>query len=81
MSCVRFKQLSDLPTDLIGKAIARTAVADFLERYEASRRNSPWRLRRVRMKSPLPGSPSFRRSTGILAAPLRLLVLLELLSG
>ena len=38
-SCVRFKKLEDLPVDLIGKAIGRTTVADFIERYEASRRN------------------------------------------
>ena len=37
-SCLRFKKLEDLPTDLIGKAIARTTVADFIEVYEASRR-------------------------------------------
>ncbi len=38
-SCVRFKNLEDLPLDLIGQAIARTTVAQFVERYEASRRN------------------------------------------
>ena len=37
-SCVRFKSLNNLPLDLIGKAIARTTVADFIERYETSRR-------------------------------------------
>ena len=37
-SCVRFKKLDNLPLDLIGKVIARTTVADFIERYEASRR-------------------------------------------
>ena len=37
-SCVRFKKLEDLPIDLIGKAIARTTVANFIERYEASKR-------------------------------------------
>ena len=36
-SCVRFKKLDDLPTDLIGEAIARTTVADFIRGYEASR--------------------------------------------
>ena len=38
-SCVRFKSLSDLPLSLIGEAIARTSVAQFIELYEASRRN------------------------------------------
>ena len=37
-SCVRFKKLEDLPTELIGEAVARTTVADFIELYEASRR-------------------------------------------
>ena len=37
-SCVRFKRLDDLPLDLIGEAIARTPVACFIQRYEASRR-------------------------------------------
>lgn len=37
-SCVRFKKLDDLPVDLIGQAIARTTVAQYIERYEASRK-------------------------------------------
>jgi hypothetical protein len=36
-SCVRFKQLDDLPLDLIGETIAGTSVDDFIARYEASR--------------------------------------------
>jgi len=36
-SCVRFKKLDDLPVDLIGQAIARTSMAEHIERYEASR--------------------------------------------
>ena len=43
-SCVRFKRLEDLPLDLIGEAIARTPPSEFIERYEASRRN----LKRVK---------------------------------
>ena len=37
-SCVRFKKLEDLPMDVIGRAIARTPVAEFIEIYEAARR-------------------------------------------
>ena len=37
-SCVRFKRLEDIPIDLVGEAIARTTVDEFIERYEASRR-------------------------------------------
>jgi hypothetical protein len=38
MSCVRFKRLDDLPLDLVGEAIARTSMEDFIARYERSRR-------------------------------------------
>ena len=37
-SCVRFRKLDDLPMDLIGQAIAATPMAEFIRRYEASRR-------------------------------------------
>jgi hypothetical protein len=37
-SCVRFKSLDDLPLDLIGKAIARVDLDDFLAAYARSRR-------------------------------------------
>ncbi|MXY78555.1 MAG: DUF1801 domain-containing protein [Chloroflexi bacterium] len=36
-SCVRFRRLDDLPLDLVGEAIARTPLADFVEIYRASR--------------------------------------------
>ena len=36
-SCVRFKKLDDLPLDLVGEAIARTPIAEFVEIYKASR--------------------------------------------
>ena len=39
-SCVRFKKLDDLPIDLVGMAVARTSVAQFIELYEMSRRKS-----------------------------------------
>lgn len=35
-SCVRFKSLEQLPLDLIGKAVARLSVDDFIAQYEAS---------------------------------------------
>ena len=37
-SCVRFKKTEDLPLALIGQAIAKTPVRDFIARYEASRK-------------------------------------------
>lgn len=36
-SCVRFRRLDNLPLDVIGQAIARTSVDDFLAFYEAAR--------------------------------------------
>ena len=36
-SCVRFRKLDDLPLELVGEAIARTPVAEFVELYRASR--------------------------------------------
>jgi hypothetical protein len=36
-SCVRFKRLDDLALDVVGAAIARTSVDEFIEQYERSR--------------------------------------------
>jgi uncharacterized protein YdhG (YjbR/CyaY superfamily) len=36
-SCVRFRHADDLPLDLIGEAIARTSVHDYILTYEKSR--------------------------------------------
>ncbi len=36
-SCVRFRKLDDLPLDLVGEAIARTPIDEFVELYRASR--------------------------------------------
>ena len=35
-SCIRFKKLEDLPLDVVGEAIAKVPVADYLMRYEDS---------------------------------------------
>ncbi|MGD9703259.1 MAG: DUF1801 domain-containing protein [Acidimicrobiia bacterium] len=37
-SCVRFKRLDDVPLDLVGEAIARTSMEDFIALYENARR-------------------------------------------
>jgi uncharacterized protein YdhG (YjbR/CyaY superfamily) len=37
-SCVRFKRLEDLPLDVIGQAIARVPLLEYLRAYEGSRR-------------------------------------------
>lgn len=36
-ACVRFKRLEDLPLDLVGEAVAKIGVEDFIEKYEQSR--------------------------------------------
>ena len=36
-SCVRFRELDDLPLELVGEVVARTPIADFVEIYKASR--------------------------------------------
>lgn len=45
-SCVRFKKLDDLPLDVIGKAIARVSVDDYVKIYEKSRKRKGQGLRR-----------------------------------
>jgi hypothetical protein len=39
-SCVRFRNLDDLPVDLIGEAVARTTVDAFIARYLDVRRST-----------------------------------------
>ena len=36
-SCMRFKRLDDVALDVVGTAIARTSVEEFIEQYERSR--------------------------------------------
>jgi hypothetical protein len=36
-SCVRFREVEDVPLDVVGEAIARTSVDDFIALYERSR--------------------------------------------
>ena len=35
-SCIRFKKLEDLPLDVIGQAVARVSLADYITNYEDS---------------------------------------------
>ncbi len=37
-SCVRFKNIDDLPLDLLGETIAMTSVDEFISRYEEIRK-------------------------------------------
>ena len=36
-ACVRFKNLDDLPLDLIGEAVGRTPMEEWIRFYEAAR--------------------------------------------
>jgi hypothetical protein len=36
-SCVRFARLDQVPLEVVGQAIARISVQDYITRYEASR--------------------------------------------
>ena len=47
-SCVRFRKLDDLPIDLIGETVARTTVAEYIGRYEASGPQRPGRRSQTR---------------------------------
>ncbi len=40
-SCIRFKRLQDVPLDVVGEAIARISLEEFIERYERSRTTQP----------------------------------------
>ena len=47
-SCVRFRKLEDLPLELIGEAVGKTSMKDWIAVYEATRR--PRRRRKARGK-------------------------------
>jgi hypothetical protein len=37
-SCVRFKDLDEVPLDILGEAVAKVPAGEFIARYEASRK-------------------------------------------
>jgi len=47
-SCVRFKELDDLPLDLIGEAVASLPVEDFIALYERARGSSMREARKLK---------------------------------
>ena len=47
-SCVRFRKLDDLPLELVGEAIGRTPIGEFVEIYNRSRENTKTRKRSTR---------------------------------
>lgn len=51
-SCLRFKSVNDLPLELIGRAIARTTVDDFLAKYEATRAATKTGAKKPRSEAP-----------------------------
>lgn len=50
-SCVRFRKLDDLPLELIGEAVGKTPMEDWIAVYEASRRPRKKRSRSRRKKA------------------------------
>jgi hypothetical protein len=40
-SCVRFRRLEDVPLDVVGEAIRRTELDDFIDRYREARGSAP----------------------------------------
>ena len=40
-SCIRFKKVDDLPLDVVGEAIAKLPVADYVAAYENNLKKSP----------------------------------------
>ena len=45
-SCVRFRKLDDLPLELVGEAIGRTPIEEFVEVYRRSREGTKSRRKR-----------------------------------
>ena len=45
-ACVRFKTLEDLPLNLIGQAVSRTPMEEWIRCYESSRAKRPARPKR-----------------------------------
>jgi len=68
-SCVRFRSLDDLPLDVIGEAIARTGVDDFIASYERSR--APAGKSRSMPKRPAKPAPARKRARRSAARPAR----------
>ena len=50
-SCVRFRKLDDLPLELIGEAVGKTPMEDWIALYEASRRPRKKRSRSRQKKA------------------------------
>jgi hypothetical protein len=63
-SCVRFRKIEDVPLDVLGAAIKRVPVKDFIAAYEANTKR-PTRKKSVAKKKPAtePGTTSTTRST------------------
>ncbi len=65
-SCIRFKRLEDVPLEVIGEAIRRVPVADYLRYYEEARRQVAART----TKGP-PGKKPAKKATAVKKAAQR----------
>lgn len=68
-ACIRFKQLADLPLDVIGAAVARVPVEKYLASYEANLPESVKRAKPTKsasadaQRAPQPGTAKKTRKT------------------
>jgi len=65
-ACVRFKSAGDLALDVIGEAIAKTPVRDYVDRYVATRGSAkkPKALAKKPAKTTAPAAHAKRKSRG-----------------
>ena len=49
-ACIRFKKLDDLPLEVIGKAIARAPIKEFVSHYESFMQESGRRKKKARAR-------------------------------
>jgi hypothetical protein len=61
--CIRFRKLDDLPLELIGRAVARVPVKEFVAYYESVRRDSE--KKRPAGKSPAKSAPTKRKRVAV----------------
>jgi hypothetical protein len=71
-SCLRFKRVEDLALDVVGEAVARSPIADYISRYELARKPpakksaaSPGAKKTGTVSPPTKKSPSTKKSRAV----------------
>jgi hypothetical protein len=62
-SCIRFKKLSDLPLDVIGKLFKRVPAKKYIEQYEAARDSRGSAKKAAATKEPAPKKTATSKKT------------------